>query len=268
VAYGLVALGLYLFSYGGRRKIIWSATSFGLAVLTRESTAIFPALLGLWVLFDAKTQPASRSIWARVSTALLMLLPALAPLAVYKAFLLLWIAPNSPVVPPALFPQLVPFAGIFAHWPWDLLRLEVVIGVTVPALICAGVGLYGLWKSEAPAEVWLLLANVQLFVVMLNPLTYGNILGAARVATGIILAALLCLPTFDRLTERSRTWFWISCMLWFAPWPSLAPFSGRLPTSSDLLLDLGGIFLLWLLAERQMMAPTQAIAYDRESDET
>lgn len=268
LAYGLVGLGMYLYSYGGRHRITLSAISFGLAVLTRESTAIFPAVLGLCMLFATHTELPSRGIWSRVPRAALLLIPALAPLAVYKAFLLFWIAPNSPALPPALFPQLVPFAGIFAHWPWDLLRLEVVVGVTVPALICAAVGLYVLWKSEAPAEVWLLLANVQLFVVMLNPLTYGNILGAARVSTGIVLAAILCLPAFERCTGRNRTWFWISCMLWFAPWPSLLPFSGRLPTSSDLLVDLAGIFLLWLLAERQAMAPAQAIAYKRESDET
>jgi hypothetical protein len=268
MAYGLVALGVYLFSYGGRRRIVWSAMAFGLAVLTRESTAVFPAVLGLRMLFDAKTQLPSHSLLGRVSRAALLLVPALAPLALYKAFLLLWIAPNSPLLPPALFPQLVPFAGILVHWPWDLLRLEVVTGVTVPALICAGVGVYVLWKSQASTEVWLLLANVQLFVVMLNPLTYANILGAARVTTGIVLAAILCLPAFDRFMGRNRTWFWLTCMLWFAPWPSLVPFSGRLPTSSDLLLDLGGIFLLWLLAERQIMAPTRAIAYDRESDET
>jgi len=268
MAFGLVALGVYLFSYGGRRRITWSAVAFGLAVLTRESVAVFPVVLGLRILFDAKMGAPSHRPWARVSRAALLLGPALAPLAVYKTFLLLWIAPNSPALPPALFPQLVPFAGIFAHWPWDLLRLEVVVGVTAPALLCAGVALYALWKSDAPTEVWLLLANVQLFVVMLNPLTYGNILGAARVTTGIVLAAILCLPAFDRVTARNRTWFWISCMLWFAPWPSLVPFTGRLPTPSDLLFDLGGIFLLWLLAERRMMAPTQAIAYDRESDET
>ncbi|HEV2457094.1 MAG TPA: hypothetical protein VGS80_01925, partial [Ktedonobacterales bacterium] len=50
LAYALAALGVYLFDFGGRRRVLWAGIAFGLAALARESTLIFPLVYGLALL--------------------------------------------------------------------------------------------------------------------------------------------------------------------------------------------------------------------------
>src|SRR5258708_19146207 len=52
LAYGLVALAIYLFDFGGLRRIIWSALCFALALLTRETVVVFIGIYALSLLFD------------------------------------------------------------------------------------------------------------------------------------------------------------------------------------------------------------------------
>src|SRR5207244_9089196 len=47
LAYALVALGIYLFYRGEGARLPWSAIVFALAVLARETTAVFPVILAL-----------------------------------------------------------------------------------------------------------------------------------------------------------------------------------------------------------------------------
>jgi hypothetical protein len=257
LAYGLVALAVYLYGYGGRRRIVWSGLTFALAILTRESTALFPVVLGLGLLFEQGVG-LERSRWTGASRAALLLALALGPFALYKGFLLYWLSPTSPMLPPALFPRLVPFSGLFSYWPWHVHQIEVFIAVVVPDLICAGVALWLVRRRMASIEVWLLLANVQLFVVMLNRLSYENMFGSARIALGVVLAAVLCLPAIDRCLGQIRAWLWLSAAFWFAAWPALLPLGDQLPTLVGLLLGLGSILLFWTIVERKTIAPTWA----------
>src|SRR5258707_12883358 len=46
MAYALVALAVYLLDFGGRRRVLWAALCFGVAVLTRETAAVFAVVYG------------------------------------------------------------------------------------------------------------------------------------------------------------------------------------------------------------------------------
>lgn len=88
---------------------------------------------------------------------------------------------------------------------------------------------------------------------MLNRLSYENIFGMTRIAIGVVLAAVLCLPALDRCTSRNRGWLWLSAALWFVPWPSLITFTDQPPGMSELFFDLSGVLiLLWILTVRQL----------------
>jgi hypothetical protein len=223
LAYALVALALYLYSFERRHRLVWSGLAFALAALTRESTALFPIVLGLCLLFDRSARHLPLRYRKRWSPPAIFAALALGPFMVYKAFLSFWLGSSALGFPPDLYPQVVPFGGILADWQWNPSILEVVAAVIAPALICAGMGIWTIRKRDAPPEVWLLLANIQLFVVMLNPLTFRTSIASTRVTTGVVLAALLCVPIFDRRTGHNRAWLWISIALWFIPWPTFLP---------------------------------------------
>jgi len=229
MAYALVALAVYLLDFGGRRRVLWAALCFGVAVLTRETTAIFAVVYGCALALQeirapAGGVPATRdAVWARLREvvgaarrnwrpAALLLGVALAPYALYKLFLWVWL--GSLGVPPAMRPEVVPFAGMLAHWPLQGLQIVVVDCVILPALICAGMGLWALTRGSRSVAVWALLANVLFLVVLLPADSYIDHFAAARISTGVVLAALYAVPAFDELTGTKRLWLLACALLW------------------------------------------------------
>lgn len=233
LAYALVALAIYLFDFGGQRRVLWSGIAFALAMLTRESTAIFAALYGLALLLGgtthaeegaaAQTGSATERHWPvevrqRLaanwrSTALLFAI-AFLPFAVYKGFLVLWL--GSVGVPGAVRLDIVPFHGLLVYWPLPGPLLVEVDSVVLPAVVCAGMGLWALKRHIWRVEIWALLANVVFFVVLLPQASYINLAASARITTGVVLAALLCIPSMDRLTKGKRSWLAMCGALWLA----------------------------------------------------
>src|SRR5260370_5434382 len=168
MAYGLVALAVYLLDFGGRRRVLWAALCFGVAVLTRETAAVFAVVYGCALAVQGMGEPAGGmpatrdAVWARLREALgaarrnwrpaaLLLGVALAPYALYKLFLWVWL--GSLGVPPAMRPELVPFAGMLAHWPLPGLQIVVVDCVILPALFCAGMGLWAVGQGRRSLAV-------------------------------------------------------------------------------------------------------------------
>jgi hypothetical protein len=238
LAYGLVALGVLLWPRTpsplagdgrpntpspfvgegrGGGSIIFSALAFAVAVLTRETAVIFPVLYGLGLLVGANTSEDRR---ARLREAGLVLALAIVPIVAYKLFLIAWLGREGD---PGLLLERVPFLGLLAveHSPgW----VEEVRSVVVPALICAGAALVVVWRRRWLVEPWVLLLNVLLFVVLLHRSSYVDISASARVTTGVVLAAIFCLPVIQRVTA-SRSWFWSAGALWL----SLVPFWVLIP---------------------------------------
>lgn len=217
VSYALVALAILLFDDGGRRRVAWAGLAFALAILTREVAAFFALLYGLSLLrLPQRLDPrafARREVWGQA--ALLLALAGL-PLLLYKGFLLAWL--GSTGVPSELSPFQLPFHGIAVYWPWapGSQQLEEARTVILPALVCAGIGVWALWRRAWRVEVWALLVNVLVFVVLLPPYSYHQIFASSRITTGVVLAALLCLPIFDKLMGKNRWWFWVSAALWLS----------------------------------------------------
>ncbi len=224
LAFAFVALAIYILDFGGPRRVLWAALCFALAILTREVTAVFAVLYGLALLFRGSTRQTWRSAvsasWRRSG---LLLGVSLAPFALYKLFLLVWLGDLG--VPPEVRFEIVPFAGLIAHWPWNGLQIVVVDSVVLPALICAVMGVRALVRRPWCVEVVALVANVLLFVVLLPAASYTDHFAAARLTTGVIVAALYCVPVFDSLAGRRRLWLLASTLLWmvFLPLQIIGP---------------------------------------------
>lgn len=213
LSYGLVALAVYLFDFGGRRRLWWAGGAFALAILARETAALFTIVYAGALLFEG-TPSGNRwvGLTPRLRRAALFGGLAVAPLAAYKLFLMAWLGSSGARIEFA--PHLLPFEGLFAYWPFTFEQITILQVVLLPALICAGLGVWALRRRMGSAPVWALLSHVLLFVVLLSPASYVDFGATGRVTSGVVLAALYCLPTFDRLTQRSRIWLAICAPLW------------------------------------------------------
>jgi hypothetical protein len=227
LAYALVALGVFLWDYGGRGRIGLAACAFSIAALTRETTAVFPVLYGLSLLWTPPTDESSPTgRRARLAPAIAVVALGVGPLLIYKAFLLAWLGTGGD---PGLLLERVPFLGLLRA-PQSPGWVEGVRTVVIPALIAAGAALLVVWRRPRAVEPWLLLVNVLLFVVLLHRSSYIDISASGRVTSGVVLAAVLCLPEATRVLG-TRSWFWASTTLWL----SLVPFWVLLPEFQYLL---------------------------------
>jgi hypothetical protein len=232
LAYGLVALAVLLFDQGssphpalprerGRGEAAWlwpAAAVFALAALTRETTALFTLLYGASLLIrgpaTARWGERLRLNWR---SALAFLAIALVPLAAWKAFLLLWLGPHGDA---GLQFTALPFQGVW-HWRGAITTVEQmdqIRSVVIPGVIAGAVAIVALARRILERDVVVLLAHVLLFVVFMQAASYANYSGSGRISTGVVLAALLCLPVIGHLGHRA--WFWVSSTLWL----NLLPF--------------------------------------------
>jgi hypothetical protein len=215
LAYALVALGVFLWDYGGRRRIALAACAFSVAVLTRETTALFPVMYGLGLMFARPIEDGETSgLRARLTPAIAVIALSVVPLLVYKAFLVAWLGTHAD---PGLLLERFPFLGLYRA-PWSPGWVEGLRTVVIPALIAGGAALLMVWRRPRIVAPWLLLLNVLVFVVFLHRTSYEDISASGRVTTGVALAAVLCVPVAARLLG-TRSWFWASTTLWLSVIP-------------------------------------------------
>jgi hypothetical protein len=206
LSYALVALAVYLFDSGGKRRVWWAGLCFALAILARETALVFAVVYGLALVLRNRREGVR------------LLAIALLPFLVYKLVLLAWLG-SLGVEQTVTYP----LGGLIYFWPWPGEQQDLALAVVVPALVCAAVGLWAIARRLWTREIVSLLLNVLLFVLLLPFVSYYEYFAAGRATAGVILAALLSLPTIDRLTGRNRSWLWISSVLWLLPWYSLFP---------------------------------------------
>ncbi|HWF74415.1 MAG TPA: hypothetical protein VG186_13790 [Solirubrobacteraceae bacterium] len=185
LAYGLVALAVYLFDFGGRRGVLLSAAAFGLAALTRETTVLFAILFGLSIIAGRPNSSRPRALRARARQAFGFFALALVPFLTWLAvdYALLGIANPGTVDP-------VPFKGIIG--PFNP-SVELLF-VGIPALLFSVALLPGLRAKTGRLERYCVLANTGLAVVFSTGALWNNYEGVGRAAIAVVLAAILCMP--------------------------------------------------------------------------
>lgn len=219
LAYGLVMLGVCCF--GLRRRAFWTGLCFGLAALSREVTLLFAIPYSVALLLQAPAgapaEPSSFLDRARQNWRQAALLVALAagPYLVYKGFLLVWLGSSG--MTSNLPPNPVPFSGIVEMLPPRPDTLVQLLIVCAPGLVCFGVALWAVLRRSASIEVWALLINALFFVVMLRPAWYVEPSPATtRLGIGIVLAALLSVPSLDIFLKRDRRWLAVCAPAWLS----------------------------------------------------
>jgi hypothetical protein len=216
LAFGLVAVGVYLFDFGGRRGVWAAALAFGLAGLARETTLVFPLLFGLSIL-GGRPNASGAALADRhkvlATTGFIAL--ALAPAAAWAAVRFSWLDSlghtHARVTP-------VPLGGLLER-SWELSRQPVeLLFVALPALLWTGATLLSrTW--EGTLERACLVANVALALVFAGRLVWETYTGVGRAATGIVLAALLCLPYVRREDPAIRGSVALAAGLWLVLLP-------------------------------------------------
>lgn len=209
MAYGLIAVGAYLLGPTGRQRLALAGAAFGLAVLSRETAGLFALLYAGAVLIAGGGRWPDR-VRANWRPAALLLGLSFLPYLLLKVFLLLWL--RSSGLTPSLQIQPVPFGGILSYWPWAPGQVEEVRTLVIPAIIAGAAAAWGLLRGTLRPEVWALLLNVLVLVVLLGPGPWVDISSSGRITIGIALAAVMCATLLPR-----RGWFWASSALWLSP---------------------------------------------------
>jgi hypothetical protein len=217
LAYALVALGVLLFDFGGRRGWLAAGAVFGLAVLARQTTVIFPLLFALSLLAgrpSAAGEDLDRRSRVRLSAAFsaLAFLPGIAWAAALEGWLGGIGAGRGNFT-------LVPLAGFFEPG-WDLARQPPeILGLVAPLLVFAGAAVIAMRHGPGRLELACLLANGALGVVFAGPAVGETYTAAGRVSTGVLLAAVLCLPYLREATAPVRRSIVVAFVLWLAMFP-------------------------------------------------
>ena len=238
LAFALAATALVVFDWRSKRRLLGAASLFGLAMLTRETVAVFPAILALGLLVGAGTTASSwreRIRWGNLVRAITFAEIAFAPLFVWRHILATalphattqesFVAAEHPVVggpAGALLSALVPFHGIANQWPWTGADVTNLLTVLLPALIWSGIAIVLLRRKLTLGPLFVL-ANVVVFVVFVpTPIAmdYGSL---GRASIGVLLAALLTLPQATAVLQEKAHLVRSTFVLWSLPfWAVLA----------------------------------------------
>jgi hypothetical protein len=240
LAFGLAATGLVLFDPRSKRRLLASGLLFGLAMLTRETVALFPAILALGLLVGAGTTASrwrERVRFGNLARAVVFAELAFAPLFVWRHMLTTVVLPHATTqegfvagehhvvggTAGAALAALAPFHAIGGQWPWSGEDVTTILTVVVPALLWAGIAI-ALLRHKLSLEPFLVLANVAVFVVFVpTPIAidYGSL---GRASIGVLLAVLVSLPLLGAaFGQTARRLMLNSLALWSLPvWLVLA----------------------------------------------
>lgn len=211
LAYTFVIIGIFLFFSKPIYKLIFSSIFFSCALLTREITVLFPLVLGvkLFFSFEDKSVHLNKSI----GNGLIFCFITLMPFILYKLYLLVWFGSSGYI--PRMIP---PFYGILKFFPFGPPQLQQIHTVIIPAIILGTLGFYFIKRGYFNFEIITLLINILFLVVLLVPEAYLGSGSSGRLSIGVVLAALLCLPTFIRLNKHSLIIFMFAVTFWFQAW--------------------------------------------------
>lgn len=216
MSYALVAWGVYLLDSSEGKKIILPAFIFAFAVLTRDKAAVFPAMYGAGLFFMGLREAGGgkwlKTVWRNAWRAAVFFGISVGPLLLWKLFLLRWLRSITLAQEGG---SITPLKALTMPSMLNGSTLIVFATAVVPGCICAGMALWALYRREWDVKVWTLLVVTVFSIFTLDPQFYRDLFGMFRVSSAVILSALYCLPTFDRLTRNSRKWLWGCLVAWF-----------------------------------------------------
>ena len=233
LAFALAAGALLVFDARSKWRLLGSGALFGLAMLTRETVAIFPAILALALLVGVGnvSEWRFRLRWGNLARSIAFAELAFAPLFIWR-HILATVLPHTATqetfvgsehhvagvggTAGSLLTALVPLHAIAKQWPWTGDDVTDLLLVVVPALLWAGIAIVLLRRKVTPPPLFVL-ANVAVFVVFLPTPIAVDYASLGRASIGILLAVMLTLPllpgAFGKRAELVRG----TLVLWSLP---------------------------------------------------
>ena len=197
-----------------KKKHVPAIFLLALAALTRETAVLFAVGLALAQLAHKNLRLAFIA-----STAAL-------PLLVWEGYLFA----RFSVVPFRVGPtmEFIPLAGSLPYLSLDPARLSAFALVGVPSALWAIFSAMHLLKNPHLDPAWLLL-TVSVFMTLMPPVLYEHIMGAGRIAAGLVLAALLMFPTLSESARKAVLIYWVApTLIWLIPILRWAPWLSKI----------------------------------------
>ena len=120
------------------------------------------------------------------------------PVLALKAFLALSVSGEP--TPGAVYFEVVPFRGLASRSPFGHYEVAQVLAIVIPSLLA--LVLVVLSVRGLSVGILALALNVLLFVVLLPRASYEHVLTSSRIALGVPLAFVFCLPLVDGPRRR------------------------------------------------------------------
>jgi hypothetical protein len=194
LAYFLATAGVVLLLERKPASTWMAALLFALAVLTRETTLVFPLVCAAWLL----VRPTDGARIRSGGSAAVLVGISVAPYLVYRLLVDRWLGTGFQKDDHV---SRVPFRG-FTSYPFDDVHRLILLTVIAPALVWLALSLRSAMTRGLDLGGTLLVANVLLFVVWLPSDTYADMRSAYRALIPVVLSALLLMP---KLREQLRT---------------------------------------------------------------
>ena len=233
LAFALAAGALVMFDARSKWRLLGSGAIFGLAMLTRETVALFPAILTLALLVGvgSASEWRIRLRWSNIARSLAFAELAFAPLLVWR-HIVTTMLPHTATqeafvgtehhvagvggAAGSLLTALVPFHAIAKQWPWTGDDVTDLLIVFLPALLWAGIAVV-LLRRKVTLPPLFVLANVAIFIIFLPTPIAVDYASLSRASIGVLLAVFLTLPllpdAFGKRAELVRG----TLVLWSLP---------------------------------------------------
>jgi len=194
---------------------VYSGLAFAAALLSRDKTILFSGMYALAILIGDWRPPSRLSrqdIVSRIRNAAVFSAFAFGPPLAYRVWLIFWLhatgIPSNAAV--------APLSGALGGEASGALILESIF-IFIPAGICAWLAVQALIRGERAIALPTFLLVTFFSLVTLNQVFFQNFIGLFRVSTGVVFAALYCIPYFDAVSRRSRLWLTAAGTLWLLP---------------------------------------------------
>jgi hypothetical protein len=234
LAFGLAAFALLVFDARSKWRLLGSGALFGLAMLTRETVALFPAILALALLVGVGTsfEWKIRLRWSNLARSIAFAELAFAPLLLWRHIVATHL-PHKMIQEPfvggehhvagvggaagSALTALLPFHAIAKQWPWNGDNVTDLLTVFLPALVWSAIALVVLRRKPTMLGPLFILANVAVFVVFLpTPIAvdYGSL---GRASLGVLLGVFITLPLITPVFGERAQLIRSTLVLWSLP---------------------------------------------------